>query len=124
MTEQTTPPDTGDDRQDPQVKKTDRRFEIHVDDSGRPAGFTLYLDHTAADGTVQRIFPHTEIRGEFGGQGLGSVLVRQALDRSIEEGVTIIPVCPYVKSWIQKHEGYAQHTAKPTPEHLQLISGR
>ena len=109
---------------DRQVRRTEDRFEIHADASGTPAGFTLYRDFTTPDGAVQRIFPHTEIRGEFGGQGLASILVRQALDQSIQDGMAIVPVCPYVKSWVEKHEGYAEHVVKPTPDHLQFLSQR
>ena len=110
--------------EEPQVRRTERRFEIHADDSGQPAGFTLYRDYTTEDGAVQRIFPHTEVKDEFGGHGLASTLVREALDLTVADGVAIVPVCPYVKSWIEKHEGYTEHVVKPTPDHLQFLSRR
>ena len=119
MTENTAPT-----VQEPQVRRTDRRFEIHVDDSGQPAGFTLYRDYTTDGGSVQRIVPHTEVKDEFEGHGLASTLVREALDLSVAEGVAIVPVCPYVKNWIEKHDGYAEHVVKTTPDHLQFLSGR
>lgn len=43
---------------------------------------------------AERIFFHTEVHGEFGGRGLARLLVRAALDDSISDGITIVPVCP------------------------------
>lgn len=106
----------------PEVRRTDDRYEIHVDDTGNAAGFTMYLDHTAEDGTIERTFPHTVVKDEYGGHGLASILVKQALEATIADGARIVPVCPYVKSWLDRHEGYAEHVVKPTPEHLQLLS--
>jgi uncharacterized protein len=100
------------------------RFEIHVDDSGEPAGETYIKDIETADGVRQRIFPHTEVKEEFGGHGLASTLVRQALDASIAEGLQIVTVCPYVKSWVKKHPEYQEHVVPTTPEHLQALSER
>jgi uncharacterized protein len=75
------------------------RFEIHVD--GRLAGFAVYrLEH----GRIH--FIHTEIDDAFAGQGLGGKLVRAALDAARARGLAVIPQCPFVRSWIQKHEDY------------------
>ncbi|ASD62982.1 GNAT family N-acetyltransferase [Bdellovibrio bacteriovorus] len=37
------------------------------------------------------------------GQNLGDKLVRAALDFAKQEGVKIIPTCPYVAHWFSKH---------------------
>ncbi|GAB05718.1 N-acetyltransferase [Gordonia amarae] len=91
-------------------------FTIDVD--GTRAGLTAYRD---VPGAAERIFYHTEIGDEFGGQGLASKLVKQALDESIAAGKTIVPVCPYVKGWVQKHPDYQSSTTNATPEHLALV---
>lgn len=97
-----------------------KAFEIYVDDSSNPAGFTQFLDFNGAD-HPQRIFPHTVVKEEFGGHGLASILVQQALDHSIDEGFKIVALCPYVKAWLEKHPKYAPSTDRPTTEHLKAV---
>jgi len=110
--------------EDPRVVKGTRpRYEIHVDDSGEPAGYTLIHD-VEIGGQRQRIFPHTKVKEEFGGHGLASILVRRALDDSIADGFAIVTVCPYVKGWVAKHPEYAEHVVPTTPEHLQALDRR
>ena len=92
------------------------RFEIAVD--GAVAGFTEFVDRGE-----RRIFPHTEIGEEFGGQGLAGTVVEEALRATREEGLTIVAVCPYVKKWLGKHPEYDDVTANPTPEDLAALKG-
>ena len=80
------------------------RYEITAD--GVLAGFAAYRDR---DG--KRVFTHTEIDPRFEGRGLGSQLVRAALDDVRARGLTIVPTCPFVRSWLDKHEGYADLVA-------------
>lgn len=85
------------------------RFEIAVDD--RTAGFTQFVD---ADG--RRIFFHTVIEDEFGGQGLAGALVQEALERTRAEGLRIVPVCPYVAKFLTKTDEFADVVDEPTAE--------
>jgi len=73
------------------------RLEIRVD--GRRAGYTAY---TRKPGEIT--FTHTEIEPEFEGRGLGGQLIREGLARARKEGVAVIPVCPFVREYIQRHE--------------------
>lgn len=41
------------------------------------------------------------------GHGLAGTLVRAALDYAAGEGLRVIPTCPYVAGYIDKHEEYA-----------------
>lgn len=41
------------------------------------------------------------------GKGLAGLLVRAALDHASAEGLRIIPTCPYVAGFIEKHDEYA-----------------
>jgi len=77
----------------------DSRYEIAVD--GERAGFAQYVDH---DG--RRVFFHTVIDDAHSGQGLAGVLVRQALDATREEGLRIVPVCPYVAKYVERHHDW------------------
>lgn len=66
---------------------------------GAPAGFTQY--RSARDGS--RAFTHTEVDASQQGRGLASRLVRQALDATRAEGLTVLPYCPLVRGFIAKH---------------------
>ena len=78
----------------------EQRFEITVD--GEPAGFAAYQ----ADGDDLALV-HTEIDDRFEGQGLGSALVSSALAQLRERGVGVLPVCPFVRGYIDRHPEYA-----------------
>ncbi|MEU6426555.1 GNAT family N-acetyltransferase [Microbispora sp. NPDC046973] len=75
------------------------RFEITVD--GALAGFADYRLNGP------RIsFTHTEIDPAFEGRGLGSTLVRAALDAARDAGLSVLPFCPFVKRYIERHPDY------------------
>lgn len=97
-----------------------RRYEISVE--GRLAGFTRYRDRTGDDG-VERVFFHTEVAEEFGGHGLGTILVREALDAARAAGLTIVGVCPLVAAFLKKNPDYAPSTHAVTPEILSWLRG-
>ncbi|NDZ94317.1 N-acetyltransferase [Streptomyces sp. SID6673] len=100
----------------------ERRYEITVEDAGepRPAGFTAYRDRDV-DGTGQRIFFHTEVAEEFGGRGLGTILIREALDATRAEGRVIVGVCPMVAAFLRKNPDYADASRPVTPEVLSWL---
>lgn len=76
------------------------RFEIVADD-GAVAGFIDYR----RDGDVIDMV-HTEIGDAYEGQGLGGKLARGALDLVRGAGSKVVPSCPFIKGWIEKHEDY------------------
>lgn len=75
------------------------RFEVLVD--GEAAGFVAYRRNGS---TIS--FTHTEIDERFEGRGLGSVLVRGALDAARAEGAAVLPFCPFVRRYISRHHEY------------------
>lgn len=83
------------------------RFEVEAD--GVAAGFAQFVDH---DG--QRIFFHTVVEPAFGGRGLGGVLVGGALTATRDEGLRVVPVCPFVKGYVDKHPEWADLVDQPT----------
>lgn len=78
------------------------------------AGKMYWVDASEAE-QPERIFFHTEVDDAFEGQGVASQLVRFALDDAIERGFRIVPVCPYVKAWLKRHDDYAQHAVAVRP---------
>ncbi|MEV4093938.1 GNAT family N-acetyltransferase [Streptosporangium saharense] len=69
---------------------------------GKHAG---QLEFVRRDGVI--VYTHTEVEDEFGGKGVGGVLVRTALDAARAEGVQVVPRCPFVRQWIERHPDYA-----------------
>ena len=53
------------------------------------------------------VFNHTEIEARFEGQGVGSALVRAALNDVRERGMKVLAVCPFVEAYMRRHTDYA-----------------
>ncbi|AEW94529.1 MULTISPECIES: GNAT family N-acetyltransferase [Streptomycetaceae] len=77
------------------------RFEARV--GGDLAGFASYL---RSAGLIA--FVHTEVDPAYEGRGVGSALVRGGLDTARAAGLRVVPVCPFVASWIEGHPGYRE----------------
>lgn len=76
------------------------RYETYVD--GELAGFATYRFE---EGRI--VFVHTEVDDAFEGQGVGSALARDALDDVRRDGSRrVVPECPFIRSWIEKHPDY------------------
>jgi predicted GNAT family acetyltransferase len=95
-------------RESPQVRENpaEQLFEIWVGDER--AGFTVYegQGHTLS-------FVHTQIDDRFAGQGLASILIRQALDTVRARGVAVLPYCPFVRGFIERHPEYLDLVPQP-----------
>jgi uncharacterized protein len=77
----------------------EQRYEVRVD--GELAGFAPYKPRPG-----QIALNHTEVDDRFEGQGLGSKLIAFALDDARERGLAVLPFCPFVKAYIQRHREY------------------
>lgn len=74
---------------------------IGLVDGDREAGRAFFVDADA--GTPTRIFYHTEVDEEFGGRGLGGLLVRWSLDDARQNGITVVPVCKLFAKHLETH---------------------
>ena len=83
-----------------------RRFEAR--DGRRLAGWADY-DETAE----LIVFTHTNVNPEWEGQGVGGTLVRTVLDHTRAQGMKVLPLCPFVKTWIERHPAYADLVFHP-----------
>lgn len=77
------------------------RFELWLDGADHPAGIAEYR---LEDGTY--VFFHTEVEDGHEGEGLGSVLAQGALDAVRGRGATLVPQCPFIARWIERHPDY------------------
>ena len=57
------------------------------------------------------VFTHTVVDPDAGEEGLGSTLVRAALDDVRSKGGSVVPLCPFVRGWIDRHQDYADLVA-------------
>lgn len=79
------------------------RFETEVD------GQTCVLDYRLRDDvmTMNRVYVPPPVEG----RGIASKLTRFALDHCRNEGLQVLPRCPYVAAWIKRHDEYADLVA-------------
>jgi uncharacterized protein len=49
------------------------------------------------------VLVHTGVPDALSGQGIGGRLVSAAVDRARDEGLTLVPVCPYARRWLERH---------------------
>jgi len=75
------------------------RFELDLD------GHTAFSEYRR-DGNVLTIM-HTEVPKALEGRGIGSSLVRGMLDLVRAQGLKVVPRCPFVKAYIERHAEYA-----------------
>ena len=74
-----------------------RRFEV------TSGALVSKLDYRMGDQGRRIALVHTEVPDELAGQGIGSALVRTALTYARDEGLTVLPYCPFVASYVERH---------------------
>jgi predicted GNAT family acetyltransferase len=82
-----------------------QRFELMVE------GYIAFATYRR-EGTTIAIL-HTEVPKELGGRGIASKLVRGLLNIARAQGLRVNPLCPFVKTYIERHEEYADLTFLP-----------
>ena len=60
-------------------------------------------------------FVHTEVPEALEGKGVGSRLVKGALEDVRRRGLKVVPRCPFVREYIVRHPEY-QDIVQPVPE--------
>lgn len=76
-----------------------RRFEALIDGQLAQAQYRRQ-DHTM-------VFTHTEVPRALEGQGIASKIVQTALEYARSEQLSVVPLCPFVTSFIRRHRQYA-----------------
>ncbi len=75
------------------------RYELTVE------GHLAATYYEIANGIIT--FVHTEVPDALAGRGVGSKLVKGALDQVRADGLKVVAQCPFVKAYIGKHAEYA-----------------
>lgn len=79
-----------------------------VTDQRSEQEFTLAVDGYRAVAAYQLegatiVFTHTVVPPEIEGRGVGTKLIRGALDIVRDRGLKVVPQCPFVRAYIEKH---------------------
>jgi uncharacterized protein len=71
-------------------------YEVWAD--GELAGYTQYVLRRR-----QISFLHTEVYESFESMGLGGRLAREVLDDAGARGLMVMPFCPFIAGFIERH---------------------
>ncbi|MGH2583765.1 MAG: GNAT family N-acetyltransferase [Dehalococcoidia bacterium] len=75
-----------------------QRYEARVDGE-------LSIIQYSRDGD-RIVFVHTEVPPALEGRGIASTLARAALEDARARDLKVVPLCPFVRAYIQRHPEY------------------
>ena len=81
--------------------RADSRFELTVDGAVAELIYRRRADRL--------VLLHTEVPKALGGRGIGGQLVQAAVERASSEGLTVVPLCPFARSWLECHPAVAEN---------------
>jgi predicted GNAT family acetyltransferase len=98
-------------RTTPMTEQSESERQIAVVDNPSAGQFEASLDgHVGFVSYIKNgktiILTHTEVPKELQGRGLGNVLARGVLDRARQEGWQVVPRCPFIARYIERHPEY------------------
>ena len=80
-----------------------RRFEIRLGDD------IAQLEYRLRPSTI--VFTHTVVPRALEGHGIAGRLAKHGLDYARENGLSVVPLCPFVAYYIRQHPEYADLVA-------------
>ena len=90
------------------VDNTDlHRFETKVGNSIAFLDYALHGDRL--------VLIHTEVPDELEGHGVGSELVKFAIDHAQQHAYTVVPRCPFARGWLERHPDEAARVTIQQP---------
>jgi predicted GNAT family acetyltransferase len=81
------------------------RYELRL--GGRLIGVAAYRRR---DGRI--IFTHTEVDEAYQGRGFGARLAAAVLAEAAKENLEVVPLCPFIAHYIERHAEYQQLVAQ------------
>jgi predicted GNAT family acetyltransferase len=75
-----------------------RRFEVVA------AGYLARIEYIPDRHHI--VYTHTIVPDEISGQGVGSKLAHHVLDYARDNDLKVIPQCPFVAAYIERHPEY------------------
>lgn len=77
------------------VNKIEHRFEMEVEEQ------TAFIDYKQNGNKLYLV--HTEVPPELEGKGVGSALVQKTLQYIEEHHFQVVPYCPFVQAFLERH---------------------
>ena len=76
-----------------------QRYKVWLGDE--PVAYSEYENEPG-----RIVFTHTVVRPRFEGRGIGSRLAKFAVEDARARGLRITPICPFIRSWLERHHEY------------------
>jgi len=86
--------------------KAGHRFNVTT-----PEGLTAFLNYRLRDNDI--VLVHTEVPAALQDQGIGQALARAALNYAQASGLSVVPQCSFVASYLRRHPEYASLVRAP-----------
>jgi len=83
-----------------------------VTDNKAESRFELTVDGALAELVYRRranrlVLMHTGVPEHLEHHGIGGTLVEAAVNRAASEGLTVVPLCPFARKWLERHPDLA-----------------
>ncbi|MCW9038825.1 GNAT family N-acetyltransferase [Altibacter sp.] len=78
--------------------KEKKRFETTVE------GKTGVIEYIRAQDKMY--LTHTEVPDALEGKGIASSMAKYALEQIKDEGLKLVPLCPFIASYVKRHPEY------------------
>ena len=85
--------------------KAQQRFELRAGDD------TAVAYYRFEPGVIT--FTHTEVTAALRGQGIGSLLIRGALEAARAGSLKVVPRCSFVSTYLRRHPEFNDVTRSP-----------
>jgi predicted GNAT family acetyltransferase len=85
-----------------------RRFETTIDGHLAELSYRRHGDRL--------VIVHTEVPTDLEGMGVAGALVSAAIEFAAANGLTVVPRCPFARSWLERHPDVAKTVSiEPAP---------
>lgn len=89
-----------------QLNEEESRFELRLDND------VAFIDFKVSKGG-DLYMVHTEVPPIFKGKGVGHKLVRESLEIIENDGCLMIPICPFVRAFVQSNREDYENILSP-----------
>lgn len=79
-----------------------------VVDNQAASRFEVSIDGHVAELVYRRngdrlVLVHTGVPEALEGRGVGGMLVQAAIERAAQQRLTVVPLCPFARRWLERH---------------------
>ena len=96
-------------------EREEGRYTAYLD--GRRIGYATWVK---VHDTV--VLPHAEVDPAWERQGIGSMLARRAFEDAKADGLTVLPLCPFMKRWADLHPLFHGIVRTPRPGEMPAVN--